>query len=136
MGIGEICKRIISFSFFSLLFLNLYNLCCHYCDLLNFYVSHWKIKEQTVASLSLSSLCVSWYHLIYNLSSCSQWVDMLEVGVSQLSGNPNAEGLIFIFQWRNYEVILTHWNNKSVILKIGTVIFYALLFRTFQNNNI
>ena len=102
----------------SLLFLNLYNLCCHYCDLLNSYISQWKIKEQIS-----SSLCISRYHLMHNLSSCSQWVDILEVGVSQHSGNPNAEGLIFISQWRSYEVTLTQWNNVPIILKIRTVNF-------------
>ena len=60
-----------------------------------------------MASLSSSSLGVSRHHLMHSLSSCSQQVDILEVGVSQLSGNPNAEGLIFISQWRSYEVTLT-----------------------------
>ena len=115
-------ERITGFSFLSL-FLNLYNLCCHYCDLLNFYISQWKVKEQTMASLISSSLCVSRYHLMHNLSSCSQQVDILEVGVSQHSGNPNAEGFIFISQWRSYEVTLTQWNNAPIIFKIRTVNF-------------
>ena len=60
-----------------------------------------------MASLSSSSLCVSRYHLMHSLSSFSQRVDILEVGVSQHSGNPDAEGRIFISQWRRYEVTLT-----------------------------